>query len=413
MPSQKQLKTYARLIIESGVSLKPGQTLVMTIPAEHVAFARILQEEAYRCGAGKVEIEFEDALVQRNNYRFASEEKLSKVRESEILKRQETQSEQAAFLHIVSEYPGLLKGIDEEKIGRVRMARGKAFRKVQDYTMKSLGQWCVAAVPNPAWAKEVFPAITDEAEAVEKLYEAIFHTVYMDKKGNAVRNWQKHGDAIRRHCDIMNGHQFAALHFQNGIGTDLLVPLPDNHIWGGGREKAILTGQWFDPNIPTEEIFTTPHRMKTEGTVVASRPLCIGGSMIDGFSFEFHKGKVTSWKAKKGAKTLASLLKSDAGSVRLGEVALVPFDSSISNLNLLFYETLFDENAACHLALGASYPTCIKGGEHMSDKELRAAGGNVSAIHEDFMFGTEDLSVTGIHKDGSETPVFRHGNFVF
>ena len=153
MPSLKQLKTYARLIIESGVSLKPGQTLVMTIPAEHVAFARILQEEAYRCGAGKVEIEFEDALVQRNNYRFASEEKLSKVRESEILRRQETQGEQAAFLHIVSEYPGLLKGIDEEKIGRVRMARGKAFRKVQEYTMKSLGQWCVAAVPNPAWAK--------------------------------------------------------------------------------------------------------------------------------------------------------------------------------------------------------------------------------------------------------------------
>ena len=413
MPSQKQLKTYARLIVECGVCLLPGQTLVMTVPAEHYAFARILQEEAYRCGAGKVETEFTDELVRRNDYLYASEEKLSKVRESEILKRMETQGEKAAFLHIVSDYPGVFKGVDEAKAGRIRIARGKAFRKVQEYTMKSFGQWCVAAIPNSAWAKQVFPEIKDEAEAVEQLYQAIFHTVYMDRKGDAVRNWTKHGDGIRKHCDIMNAHQFAALHFKNDLGTDLLVPLPKNHIWGGGREKASLTGQWFDANIPTEEIFTTPHRMKTEGTVAASRPLCLDGRIIDGFSFRFHKGKVVEWKAKKGAKSLESLLATDSGSVRLGEVALVPYDSSISNLNILFYDTLFDENAACHLALGASYPTCIDGGDRMSDKELRAAGGNVSAVHEDFMFGTADLAVTGIAPDGTETPVFRNGNFVF
>ncbi len=413
MPSKKQLKTYARLIVAHGVNLRPGQTLVMTVPAEHYEFARLLQEEAYACGAGKVEIEFTDPVTQRNNYLYASERKLSEVRESEILKYRETQGEQAAFLHIISEYPGILKGVDEAKAGRVRIARAKALRSVQEYSMKSFGQWCIAAIPNTAWAKKVFPDIKDDGEALEALYQAIFHTVYMDRKGNAVENWRRHGDGIRRHCEIMNGFQFAALHFTSGLGTDLLVPLPKGHIWGGGRELASLTGQWFDPNIPTEEIFTAPHRMKTEGTVAASRPLCIGGQIVDGFSLTFHKGKVTDWKAKKGAKTLESLLASDSGSVRLGEVALVPYDSSISNLNLLFYETLFDENAACHLALGAAYPTCVKGGEQMSDKELRAAGLNVSSVHEDFMFGTEDLSVTGIASDGAETPVFRKGNFVF
>ncbi len=413
MPSKKQLKTYARLIIENGMNLRPGQTLVMTVPAEHFEFARLLQEEAYRCGAGKVEIEYTDPVAQRNNYLYASEERLSKVRESEIQKRLETQGEKAAFLHIVSDYPGIFKGVDEEKAGRVRIARAKALRQVQEYTLKSYGQWCVAAMPNRAWAKQVFPKIKDEEEALEKLYEAIFHTVYMDRKGSASANWRRHGDMIRRHCEIMNQYQFAALHFTSGIGTDLLVPLPKDHIWGGGRELASVTGQWFDPNIPTEEIFTAPHRMKTEGKVAASRPLCIDGQIIDGFSFTFHKGKVTDWKAKKGAATLEALLASDSGSVRLGEVALVPYDSSISNLNLLFYDTLFDENAACHLALGAAYPTSVKGGELMSDKELRQAGLNVSSIHEDFMFGTEDLSVTGIASDGAETPVFRNGNFVF
>ena len=413
MPSKKQLKTYARLIIENGMNLRPGQTLVMTVPAEHFEFARLLQEEAYRCGAGKVEIEYTDPVAQRNNYLYASEERLSKVRESEIQKRLETQGEKAAFLHIVSDYPGIFKGVDEEKAGRVRIARAKALRQVQEYTLKSYGQWCVAAMPNRAWAKQVFPKIKDEEEALEKLYEAIFHTVYMDRKGSASANWRRHGDMIRRHCEIMNQYQFAALHFTSGIGTDLLVPLPKDHIWGGGRELASVTGQWFDPNIPTEEIFTAPHRMKTEGKVAASRPLCIDGQIIDGFSFTFHKGKVTDWTAKKGAATLEALLASDSGSVRLGEVALVPYDSSISNLNLLFYDTLFDENAACHLALGAAYPTSVKGGELMSDKELRQAGLNVSSIHEDFMFGTEDLSVTGIASDGAETPVFRNGNFVF
>ena len=413
MPSKKQLKTYARLIIENGMNLRPGQTLVMTVPAEHFEFARLLQEEAYRCGAGKVEIEYTDPVAQRNNYLYASEERLSKVRESEIQKRLETQGEKAAFLHIVSDYPGIFKGVDEEKAGRVRIARAKALRQVQEYTLKSYGQWCVAAMPNRAWAKQVFPKIKDEEEALEKLYEAIFHTVYMDRKGSASANWRRHGDMIRRHCEIMNQYQFAALHFTSGIGTDLLVPLPKDHIWGGGRELASVTGQWFDPNLPTEEIFTAPHRMKTEGKVAASRPLCIDGQIIDGFSFTFHKGKVTDWKAKKGAATLEALLASDSGSVRLGEVALVPYDSSISNLNLLFYDTLFDENAACHLALGAAYPTSVKGGELMSDKELRQAGLNVSSIHEDFMFGTEDLSVTGIASDGAETPVFRNGNFVF
>ena len=413
MKREKQLKQYARLLICQGINLYPGQMLVISIPAEHYMFARLLQEEAYRAGAGRVKIEFSNHIAARNDYLYGDEASLSHVRPSELLRRKEAQEEHAAFLSIISDHPGSLKGVDEEKAGRIRRARSKALRSVQEYTLKSQGQWCAAAMPNTDWAKKVFPDIRDDEQALDALYDAIFHTVCLDKSGSAIKNWQKHGDEIRRHCDMMNAFQFAALHFKNGIGTDLLVPLPANHIWGGGRETASLTGQGFDPNIPTEEIFTAPHRLKTEGTVTASRPLCVDGQIIDQFSFTFRKGKVTDWKAKKGKKTLEGLLKSDSGSVRLGEVALVPYDSNISNLNLLFYETLFDENAACHLALGAAYPTSVAGGEQFDDAQLRKAGLNTSMIHVDFMFGTEDLTVTGIAKDGSKTAVFRGGNFVF
>ena len=413
MQELRKLNDYARLIVKEGVNLKPGQKLVITVPAEHIVFARILQETAYQCGAGKVEFQFTDDFTDRNDLLYASEDVLSSVRKSELLKRREQQDDQSAFLHIVSDHPDSRSGVDELKAGRIRQARATAFRPLRAYTMNSQGQWCVAAMPNEDWAKQVFPEIRDAKQAEEALYQAIFHSVCLDQNGDPAENWRAHGDLIRCHCEVMNQYAFEALHFRNAIGTDLLVPLVRDHIWGGGRELASKTGQWFDPNIPTEEIFTAPHCRKTEGKVVASRPLYEDGQIIDGFSFTFKKGKVAEWSAEKGANTLASLLESDEGSMRLGEVALVPYDSAISNLNLLFFNTLFDENAACHLALGACYPTSLKGGDSMRESQLKKAGGNVSSIHVDFMFGTEDLTVDGIQADGTKTEVFRNGNFVF
>ncbi len=409
----KQMKQYAGLIIQQGINPFPGQTLVIKIPAEQYAFARLLQAEAYRAGCGRVEIDYTDMEAERINLLYAEEQKLSLVRESELLCAKERQKEKAAFLHIVSAHPGAMKGVDEAKAGRIRQFRQRILKDVREYTLKSMGQWCVAALPNNEWAKQVFPDIKDEEKALEALYQAVFHAVYLDTGKSPNAAWRKHTDTISRHCDIMNRYSFSALEFHNSSGTDLFVPLPKGHLWAGGSECAMLNGQPFDPNIPTEEIFTVPHRMKTEGTVTASRPLCVDGQMIDGFSFTFHKGKVVEWKASKGKKTLAQLLASDSGSMRLGEVALVPYDSSIRELNLLFYDTLFDENAACHLALGASYPTSLEAGEFMDEAELRKCGANVSSIHVDFMFGTEDLSVTGITADGTTVEVFRNGNFVF
>ncbi len=413
MKLETQLKRYARLIIEDGIVLKKGQRLVITVPVEHAAFGRMLQEAAYQAGAGFVELEFEDEISAKIGYQYADEKTLSRVPESLRMKLKEQQKDGAAILHIISSDPDLMKGIDERKSGRVRQARAKALYDLSEYTMKSLGAWCVAAMPNAAWARKVFPKIKDEKKAVEALYEAIFHTVYLDQKGDPVANWKKHQDTIMEHCRIMNEYHFKELYFHNAIGTDLHVPLVDRHVWGGGREFASVTKQWFDPNLPTEEIFTAPHRMKTEGTVAASRPLNLDGTLIEDFRFTFHKGKVIDFSARKGKDALEMLLESDKGSRRLGEVALVPFDSNISNLNLLFYETLFDENAACHLALGASYPTTWEGGDALSEKELRARGMNTSSVHVDFMFGTEDLLCDGITADGEQVPVFRKGNFVF
>ena len=409
----KQLKRYARLLIENGVHVKKGQLLVITVPVEHASFGHLLKETAYQYGAGLVEMEYRDGRSGRIDYLLGDEKQLSAVRESTRLKAMERQKAGAAFLYVDSPDPDLMKGVDARKAGRIQQARRKAMHDLSAYEMKSEGQWCAAAIPNAAWAKKVFPSIKDPDQALDALYEAIFHTVYLDQKGDPVKNWSRHGDVIRKHCEILNDYAFTALHFYNRYGTDLMVPLVPEHIWGGGREFASKTKQWFDPNIPTEEVFVAPHRMKTEGTVEASRPLNLNGILVEGFGFTFHKGKVVDFHARRGKDALETLLNTDSGSRRLGEVALVPYDSNISNLNLLFYDTLFDENAACHLALGASYPTTRKNGERMSERELRAAGMNTSAIHEDFMFGTEDLSCDGLLPDGTSVPVFRAGNFVF
>ncbi len=273
--------------------------------------------------------------------------------------------------------------------------------------MSNQNVWCVASIPTKPWADKVFPEAGDNAE--DKLWDAIFRSVRVDQE-DPVQAWKDHQNNLNKRLDFLNGHKFIELRYKNSIGTDLKAKLPKGHIWLGGGDKS-TSGQEFIPNMPTEEVFTMPKRDGVNGKIVSSLPLNVNGNVIKDFSFTLKDGVIIDHNAKKGFDTLTELLNTDDGARRLGEVALVPYDSPISNQKILFYNTLFDENASCHFALGKAYPTCVEGGENKNPDELLLAGANDSLIHEDFMIGTDDLEITGIKTDGSEVKIFSGGNF--
>lgn len=413
MPDQELLRKYARLAIQAGVNVQKGQLLVISCPVTHSDFAHLCMEEAYHSGAGEVWMNWEDEDAAHLSLLYGEEESLKKVPEYQIARVREAQERKAAFLHITSPVPGIMADVDEAKSGRIMKCRRKAMAPYHAYTMASKGQWCVMALPNARWAVQVFPEEKDPVIAEEKLWDAILKTVYVNADTDPLETWKVHSRAIRRHCEILDQKHFRALHFHNALGTDLTVGLAEDHLWGGGEEKASEIGCLFNPNLPTEEVFTTPDRMHVDGIVYASRPLLYEGHRIENFSVTFRDGKAIDCHAETGEEFLKQILCADENSCRLGEVALISYDTPISEMKILFLDTLFDENASCHLAFGASYPGQIAGGTEMSDEELKQHGGNVSVIHEDFMFGTADLSADGIHADGTAEPVFRNGRFVF
>lgn len=413
MPDQKTLRNYARLAIETGVNVQKGQLLVISCPVTHSDFAHLCMEEAYRCGAGEVWMNWADEDAERINLLYGEEAFLAKIPDYQLARVKEAQERKAAFLHIISPVPGIMAGVDEAKAGRISKSRRKAMAPYQAYSMASKGQWSILALPNPRWAVQVFPEEKDPEIAEQKLWNAILNTVYVNAEDDPVATWKAHSREIRHHCDLLDQKHFKAIHFHNSLGTDLTVGLAEEHLWGGGEEKASEIGCLFNPNLPTEEVFTTPDRMHVDGTVYASRPLLYEGHRIENFSVTFEHGKAVSCHAEKGEETLKQILSSDENSDRLGEVALISYDTPISEMKILFLNTLFDENASCHLAFGASYPGQIENGTKMSEEELKEHGGNVSEIHVDFMFGTADLTADGIYEDGTSEPVFRDGRFVF
>ncbi|MFH2113909.1 MAG: aminopeptidase, partial [Spirochaetota bacterium] len=317
-------------------------------------------------------------------------------------------AQEAAFLTIMATDPDLMKGVDPSRISRQAKARGTALEAYRSAQMSNKHTWCVASVPTKAWARKVFPGMT-ESQAVEALWQAIFTSVRVDQD-DPVDAWRRHQEALDVWLKYLNDAQFIALRYRNTIGTNLTVSLPANHIWFGGGDVC-AKGYVFMANLPTEEVFTMPHRHGANGRIVGSMPLDHNGSLIEDFWFTFKDGIVVDYGAEQGLPTLKELLETDEGARMLGEVALVPHDSVISNQRVLFYNTLFDENASCHFALGKAYPTCVQGGTNMDKKQLAAIGANDSLIHVDFMVGSADLSITGIRKDGSEQPVFTNGNF--
>jgi aminopeptidase len=404
----EMMDKYAELLIKTGVNIQQGQTLVLSCPLECSDFAHLLQVQAYKAGAREVVMRWIDDQSTRITFDLAPEEIFDEYPAWGKVFFNDYAARGAAFLSIMADDPDIMKGVDPSRISRQAKARGTALEAYRSAQMSNKHTWCVASVPTKAWALKVFPAMT-ESQAIEALWQAIFKSVRADQ-ADPVASWRRHQEALDVRIKFLNETQFAALRYRNTLGTDLLVKLPENHIWFGGGDEC-AKGYMFMANMPTEEIFTAPHRHGANGRLVSSLPLNHHGNLVEDFWFSFRDGVVVDYGARQGLPTLRELLDTDEGSRMLGEVALVPHDSPISNQGILFYNTLFDENASCHFALGKAYPTCVKDGTDMDKNQLAAAGINDSLIHVDFMVGSADLTITGIRKDGSELPVFINGNF--
>lgn len=410
MPNEGLLKKYASLAVCTGINIEKGQLLVIRASVKDHEFVELCVKEAYEAGAGKVSVVWNDENISHMSYEYETTESLSFVPDWVVERTRYQQERGAAFLTIDSETPGLMADIDQDKLQTVRLEYMKRMKPFQAYTMNNIGQWCIIALPGKKWAKKVFPE-KGEDEAVDALWEAILQAVRINEDNDPVAEWKAHDEELMRHCKLLNEYNFDRLHFVSELGTDLYVGLVKDHVWSGGGNYS-KSGTFFNANIPTEEVFCMPDRNRVDGKVFASKPLSHAGKVIEDFWFSFKDGIVIDYGAKKEKDALTKLLDTDEGSRHLGEVALISYDSPISNQNILYFNTLFDENASCHLALGRCYPENIKGGEEMSEEELLSHGGNQSMNHVDFMFGTKEMRVTGIQNDGTEVSIFKDGNFV-
>ena len=402
-------RDYAELVIRSGVNLQKGQRLSISCPVECADFGRLCAAAAYEAGCSEVLMRWLDDDLKRMKFLCAADETFDRVDPWTADYFNMLSEEGAAFLTIHSENPASLSGVDPDRIKRSRISSGKALEAYRKRITGSECQWCVCAVPSKAWAGAVFPDLSEE-ESVERLWKEILAACRADS-GDAVKRWNGHIDEIRKHADIMNSYDFRTLRYKNSAGTDVTVDLPEGHYWGGGAEKA-ANGVMFSPNIPTEEVFTLPVRDSVNGTLAATKPLSLNGTVVEGFSFRVKDGKITEIHAAKGEDILRDAISVDEGASYFGEVALVSHDSPISRSGVLFLNTLFDENASCHFAFGDAYPN-IRGAENMSEEELKSRGMNSSMTHVDFMIGSADLEITGITHNGREVAVFKNGNFVF
>ncbi len=403
------LEKYAELGVKIGVNIQEGQDLLIRASLSAADFVRKITKVAYETGAKNVIVEWNDDEVTKIRYHHAPEESFDEFPLWKAQGFEQMAENGTAFLSIVSQDPDLLKGVDPERIKRANIAQGKALEKWRESILSDKVSWTVLATPSVAWAKKVFPEGTTE-EQVEKLWEAIFKATRVDQM-DPLAAWNEHNLNLQNKVEYLNAKKYKKLHYK-AKGTDLTIELPAKHLWvgGGGDNQA---GVNFMANMPTEEVFTLPTKDGINGYVTSSKPLSYGGNLIDNFTLTFENGKIVDYKAETGYETLKGLIETDEGSHFLGEVALVPYDSPISNLNIIFYNTLFDENASCHLAIGNAYASCLEGGTTMSKEELVENGANQSITHVDFMIGSADLDIDGETEDGQLETVFRNGNWAF
>jgi aminopeptidase len=402
-----KLDRLAEVAIKVGLALKPGQDLLLTAPSAAMPLVRKIAEHAYKAGAGLVTPLMSDEAVTLSRYRFAPDDSFDRAAGWLYEGMAKAFDANTARLAIAGDNPMLLSGEDPEKVSRASKANSIAYRPAMEKIVNFDINWNIIAYPSASWAKQVFPD-DEENVAVAKLADAIFAASRVDND-NAVAAWQKHNAALASRTDWLNGHRFHALHY-TGPGTDLTVGLADGHEWVGGASVA-KNGIVCNPNIPTEEVFTTPHARRVSGHVVSTKPLSYQGTLIDGIAVRFEEGRIVEAKATRGEEVLNKVLDTDEGARRLGEVALVPHSSPISKSGLLFFNTLFDENAACHVALGQCYSKCFVNGDKLTPEQIAAQGGNKSFIHIDWMIGSDKIDIDGVHADGRRVPVFRKGEW--
>lgn len=401
---------YASLAVNIGVNIQKDNILVISSPIETAEFARLITEEAYKSGAKDVIVHYGDQKLTKIKLENSSLETISNIPEWQAESYNYYARQEACFISISASDPDGLKGVPVEKIGASQKARTSALKEYFDNSMSNKCRWCVLSVPTLSWAKKVFPKVSDD-EAMESLWDVIFKTVRVDTE-NPVNAWKKHNAYLEEKIKFMNNNNFKSVHLKSANGTDLNIELPEGHIWAGGSERDV-NGIPFNANMPTEEVFTLPKKTGVNGIVYSSKPLSYGGNLIDNFSITFKDGKAIDFTAETGYDVLKQMLESDEGAKYLGEVAFVPYNSPISNSKLIFFNTLFDENAACHLAFGRAYESCVKDADKYSEEELEKIGVNNSVIHVDFMIGTSDLEITGINKNGEAIQIFSNGNWAF
>ena len=348
-------REYARLLIREGVNLQKGQRLVLSFPVECADFARLCAEEAYAAGCGEVLTRWSDDTLARLKYLHADEAVFDRANPWDARMLDDVSAEGAAWLAVHAEDPEHLKGVDPDRIRRARVASGRAFKPFRERETRNEFPWCVCSVPTAGWARAVFPALPED-EAVARLWEEILKACRV-MGTDAVAAWRAHSGELQRRVERLNGFDFRFLRYKNALGTDLTVELPEGHYWAGGAEKCVKSGVMFSANIPTEEVFTLPKRSGVNGVVYASKPLAYDGTVIEGLRFELKDGKIVDARAARGGEVLKGAISVDEGAAYFGEVALVPHDSPISNSGVLFYNTLFDENASCHFAFGTPIPT--------------------------------------------------------
>ncbi|GAX90433.1 aminopeptidase [Effusibacillus lacus] len=404
---EQNLEKYAELIVKTGVNIQEGQTLVINAPLPSLELVRKIAKKAYEAGAKNVHVEWSDDELTKIKYQLAPDEAFNEFPMWKAQGYEEMTLHGAAFLSIYAPNPDLLKDVDPKRVATASKTSAAALHKYRSYLMADKTPWSIIAVPTSEWAQKIFPDLLQE-EAAAKLWDTIFYVTRVDQE-DPVQAWREHNVRLAQTKDYLNKKQYKSLIFE-ATGTNLTIELPENHYWQGGStvsEKGIR----FNPNIPTEEVFTMPHKDGVNGIVRSTKPLNYGGKIIDQFSLTFKDGKVVDFNAETGYETLEHLLEMDEGAKRLGEVALVPYHSPISLTNLIFFNTLYDENAASHLALGEAYPFNLQGGTEMSKEVLTSRGANSSLVHVDFMIGSPDMNIDGVTKDGKREPIFRNGDW--
>ncbi len=403
------LKKYADLLVRRGVSLKKGQCLTVFASVDQAPLVKEIVAAGYKQGAKAVSVEWSFDEIEKLHYKHQSLKTLSEVPNWKIEKLKNRVETLPARIYITSEDPDGMKGVNQAKIAKARMATYPILKPFIDQ-IENKEQWCIAGAASPAWAKKVFPGLKKK-EAVEKLWDAIMQTSRMCD--DPVAAWDEHNKNLKEKCDYLNNLHLKELHYTSSNGTDFRVGLLDNALFLGGAEKTLGSNIVFNPNIPSEECFTSPKKGEAEGIVYSTKPLSYQGELIENFSIRFEKGKAVEVKAEKGEELLKQMISMDETAGYLGEVALIPYDSPINKTNILFFNTLYDENASCHLALGMGFTNCIKDYEKYTKEELNSMGINDSMIHVDFMIGSNDLDIVGETIDGKKIQIFKDGNWAF